>query len=115
MKIWIPASVPRTLTTQIDEVLCKGLCNSIACVIQSMFEFGIQPTFGNTGYTRTLGPRMSGEATFQRPIPAAYWPRPTIIGLGSVIDSIRVPSDLWPITLNVSSPEKSLSRFQVNS
>ena len=32
-------------TAQINEALCKVLCHNICCLIQSMFEFGIQPTF----------------------------------------------------------------------
>jgi transposase len=32
-------------TAQINEVLCKVLCHNICCVIQSMFEFGIEPSF----------------------------------------------------------------------
>jgi transposase len=33
-------------TAQINEALCKILCHNICCLIQSMFEFGIEPTFG---------------------------------------------------------------------
>jgi len=32
-------------TAQINEVLCKVLCHNICCVIQSMFEFRIDPAF----------------------------------------------------------------------
>jgi transposase len=32
---------------QINEALCKILCHNICCLIQSMFEFGIEPTFGS--------------------------------------------------------------------
>jgi hypothetical protein len=28
-----------------NEVLCKILCHNICCVIQSMYELGIEPTF----------------------------------------------------------------------
>ena len=34
-------------TAQINEALCKVLCHNICCVIQSMFEFGIEPTFSS--------------------------------------------------------------------
>ena len=32
-------------TAQKNEALCKVLCHNICCLIQSMFEFGIEPTF----------------------------------------------------------------------
>lgn len=32
-------------TAQINEALCKVLCHNICCLIQSMFEFGIEPDF----------------------------------------------------------------------
>jgi len=32
-------------TAQENEALCKVLCHNICCVIQSMFEFGIEPNF----------------------------------------------------------------------
>src|SRR5262249_55387069 len=32
-------------TAQINEVLCKILCHNICCVIQSMYELGIEPNF----------------------------------------------------------------------
>jgi transposase len=35
----------KTRTAQINEVLCKVLCHNVCCVIQSMFEFGIEPAF----------------------------------------------------------------------
>lgn len=44
----------KTKTAQINEVLCKVLCHNICCLIQSMFEFGIEPNF--------LGPRWPYEA-----------------------------------------------------
>ena len=30
---------------QENEALCKILCHNICCLIQSMFEFGIEPNF----------------------------------------------------------------------
>jgi transposase len=33
-------------TAQVNEALCKVLCHNICVLIQSMFEFGITPTFG---------------------------------------------------------------------
>jgi transposase len=38
----------KTPTAQINEALCKVLCHNVCCVIQSMFEFGIEPNFGGT-------------------------------------------------------------------
>lgn len=33
-------------TAQVNEALCKILAHNICCVIQSMFELGVEPTFG---------------------------------------------------------------------
>ncbi|HKO99772.1 MAG TPA: transposase [Pyrinomonadaceae bacterium] len=35
----------KTKTAQINEALCKVLCHNICCLIQSIFELGIDPTF----------------------------------------------------------------------
>jgi hypothetical protein len=35
----------RTETAMQNEALCKILCYNICCVIQSMYELGIQPDF----------------------------------------------------------------------
>lgn len=32
-------------TAQVNEALCKVLCHNLVCVIQSIFELGIEPTF----------------------------------------------------------------------
>jgi transposase len=37
----------KTDVAMINEVLCKILCHNICCVIQSMYELGIEPTFWN--------------------------------------------------------------------
>ena len=35
----------KTETAQVNEALCKVLCHNICCLIQSIFELGIEPTF----------------------------------------------------------------------
>jgi transposase len=35
----------KTPTAQVNEVLCKVLCHNICCLIQSIFELGIEPMF----------------------------------------------------------------------
>jgi hypothetical protein len=37
-----------TQTAQVNEALCKVLCHNICCLIQSIFELGIEPTFWST-------------------------------------------------------------------
>ena len=36
----------KTHTAQVNEVLCKVLAHNLCCVIQSMYELGIEPDFG---------------------------------------------------------------------
>jgi transposase len=38
----------KTPVAQVNEALAKVLCHNLCCVIQSMFEFGIEPDFQNT-------------------------------------------------------------------
>jgi transposase len=35
----------KTETSQINEALCKVLCHNLCCLIQSIYELGIEPTF----------------------------------------------------------------------
>jgi hypothetical protein len=35
----------KTETAQINEALCKVLCHNLCVVIQSMYEFGVEPQF----------------------------------------------------------------------
>lgn len=35
----------KTTVAQTNEVLCKILCHNLCCVIQSMYELGIEPNF----------------------------------------------------------------------
>jgi transposase len=37
----------KTPVAQVNEVLCKVLCHNICCLIQSIYELGIEPTFWN--------------------------------------------------------------------
>jgi hypothetical protein len=32
-------------TAQTNEVLCKVLCHNLCCVIQAIYELGIEPSF----------------------------------------------------------------------
>jgi transposase len=36
----------KTNTAQTNEVLCKVLCHNICCLVQSMYELGVEPEFG---------------------------------------------------------------------
>jgi transposase len=42
----------KTPTAQVNEVLCKVLCHNICCLIQSIFELGLEPTFWATSDTK---------------------------------------------------------------
>lgn len=44
----------KTPTAKTNEALCKALCHNICCVIQSMFEFGVEPDFGNASGNASL-------------------------------------------------------------
>lgn len=35
----------KTKTAQMNEALCKILCHNLCCLIQSIYEFGVEPTF----------------------------------------------------------------------
>jgi len=43
----------KTTTAQVNEALCKVLCHNICCLIQSMFEFGIDPSFAQCSPSST--------------------------------------------------------------
>jgi hypothetical protein len=36
----------KTETAQTNEALCKVLCHNLCCLIQSMYELGVEPEFG---------------------------------------------------------------------
>jgi hypothetical protein len=45
-----------------NEVLCKILCHNICCVIQAMYELGMEPTFWLDGSnTHTMSELLSGN------------------------------------------------------
>ncbi|HEX3463876.1 MAG TPA: hypothetical protein VHS78_07510 [Candidatus Elarobacter sp.] len=35
----------KTQVAQMNEVLCKVLCHNLCCLVQSMYELGVQPEF----------------------------------------------------------------------
>ena len=35
----------KTHTAQVNEILCKVLAHNLCCVIQSMYELGVEPNF----------------------------------------------------------------------
>ena len=39
----------KTTTAQINEVLCQVLAQNLCCVIQSMYELGVEPNFWTEG------------------------------------------------------------------
>lgn len=38
----------KTPVAQVNEVLCKVLCHNICCLVSSIYELGLEPTFWNT-------------------------------------------------------------------
>jgi transposase len=39
----------KSVVAQTNEVLCKVLCHNLCCVIQSIYELGVEPTFWEEG------------------------------------------------------------------
>jgi hypothetical protein len=39
----------KTDVAMMNEGLCKILCHNICCLIQSMYELGVEPTFWTSG------------------------------------------------------------------
>lgn len=37
----------KSATGQVNEVLCKILCHNVCCLIQSIYELGVEPSFWN--------------------------------------------------------------------
>ena len=57
IKMKFGASVKaKTPVAQVNEVLCKVLCHNICCLIQSIYELGLEPTFWNNEVKGTTLP-----------------------------------------------------------
>jgi transposase len=48
----------KTPTAQVNEVLCKILCHNIYCLIQSIFELGLEPTFWTSDTKEAVVPKV---------------------------------------------------------
>lgn len=48
----------KTPTAQVNEVLCKVLCHNICCLIQSIFELGLEPTFWTSDTKEAAVPKV---------------------------------------------------------
>jgi transposase len=52
----------KTPTAQVNEVLCKVLCHNICCLIQSISELGLEPTFWNSEVNSPITANAIGPA-----------------------------------------------------
>jgi transposase len=48
----------KTPTAQVNEVLCKVLCHNICCLIQSIYELGLEPTFWTSEQKEPISPKI---------------------------------------------------------
>lgn len=48
----------KTPIAQVNEVLCKILCHNICCLIQSIYELGLEPTFWTFDGKEEIAPRL---------------------------------------------------------
>ena len=48
----------KTPIAQVNEVLCKILCHNICCLIQSIYELGLEPTFWTTEVKEAVTPKL---------------------------------------------------------
>jgi len=48
----------KTPTAQVNEVLCKVLCHNICCLIMSIFELGLEPTFWTFDTKEAVVPKV---------------------------------------------------------
>lgn len=51
----------KTPIAQVNEVLCKVLCHNICVLIQSIYELGLEPTFGTFGTKEAVVPKMAWQ------------------------------------------------------
>lgn len=56
----------KTRTAQVNEVLCKILVHNICCLIQSIFEFGIEPDFCGVHETHRIIILLSSASGISR-------------------------------------------------
>ena len=54
----------KTPTAQVNEVLCKVLCHNICCLIQSIFELGLEPTFWTSDTKEAVVPKVLDNVGF---------------------------------------------------
>ncbi len=54
----------KTPTAQVNEVLCKVLCHNICCLIQSIFELGLEPTFWTSDTKEAVVPKVLENMAF---------------------------------------------------
>jgi transposase len=48
----------KTPIAQVNEVLCKVLCHNICCLIQSIYELGLEPTFWTSEQKEPISPKI---------------------------------------------------------
>ena len=54
----------KTPTAQVNEVLCKVLCHNICCLIQSIYELGLAPTFWTFEAKEPVAPKVLDNLEF---------------------------------------------------
>ena len=62
----------KTDTAMVNEALCKVLCHNVVCLIQSMFELGIEATFWEVMEAKAL-PATAETATMDEDIETWIW------------------------------------------
>jgi transposase len=54
----------KTPIAQVNEVLCKVLCHNICCLIQSIYELGLEPTFWTSEQKEPISPKVLDNVGF---------------------------------------------------
>ncbi len=54
----------KTPTAQVNEVLCKVLCHNICCLIQSIYELGLEPAFWTFEAKEPVAPKVLENVDF---------------------------------------------------